>query len=61
LDAVPAEYVAHGLIGNDVAEIGQRSDDAVVSPARVLDERLYLVVRQKKSWVDSGSGNLPSE
>ena len=35
-DPVPAKDVAHGLIGNSVAEIGQSSDDAVVSPARVL-------------------------
>ena len=36
LDAVPAKDVANGLIGNNVAEIGQSSDDAVVSPAGVL-------------------------
>jgi hypothetical protein len=26
-----------------------------------IDWRLLNLVRQKKSWVDSGSGNLPSE
>jgi hypothetical protein len=45
LDPVPAEDVARRLIGDGVAEIGQGSDDAVVTPARVLsgeadDERL---------------------
>ena len=35
-DPVSAKDVAHGLIGNGVAEIGQGSDDAVVSPAGVL-------------------------
>ena len=47
LDAVPAEDVAHGLIGNNVAKIGQGSDDAVATPAGVLsceadDERLHF-------------------
>src|ERR1017187_368567 len=47
LDPVPAKDVAHRLIGNGVAEIGQSSDDAVVSPAAVLSceadhERLDL-------------------
>ena len=36
LDPVSAQDVAHRLIGNGVAEIGQGSDDAVVSPAGVL-------------------------
>ena len=36
LDPVAAKDVAHRLIGNHVAEIGQGSDDAVVSPAGVL-------------------------
>ena len=36
LDPVAAEDIAHRLIGNGVAEIGQSSDDAVVSPAGVL-------------------------
>jgi hypothetical protein len=36
LDPVSAKDVAHRLIGNGVAEIGQGSDDAVVSPAGVL-------------------------
>ena len=36
LEFVSAKYVAHGLIGNDVAEIGQGSDDAVVPPAGVF-------------------------
>ena len=36
LDPVSAKDVADGLIGNGVAEIGQGSDDAVVSPAGVL-------------------------
>ncbi len=31
LDPVPAKDVSHSLIANRVAEIGQRSDDAVVS------------------------------
>ena len=44
-DPVPAKDVTHVLIGNSVAEIGQGTDDAVVTPARVLsgkaaDERL---------------------
>ena len=36
LDPVSAKGIAHRLIGNAVAEIGQGSDDAVVSPAGVL-------------------------
>ena len=36
LDPVSTKDVSHGLIGNSVAEIGQGSDDAVVSPAGVL-------------------------
>ena len=36
LDAISAKDVAHRLIGNGVAEIGQGSHDAVVSPAGVL-------------------------
>jgi hypothetical protein len=36
LDPVAAKDVAHRLIGNGVAEIGQGSNDAVVSPAGVL-------------------------
>jgi len=36
LDSVSAKDVAHRLIGNGVAEIGQGSDDAVISPAGVL-------------------------
>ena len=36
LDPVAAKDVAHRLIGNEVAEIGERSDDAVVSPTGVL-------------------------
>ena len=36
LDAVSAKDVANRLIANGVAEIGQGSDDAVVSPAGVL-------------------------
>jgi hypothetical protein len=36
LDAISAKDVAHRLIGNHVAEIGQGSDDAVVSRAGVL-------------------------
>ena len=44
---VPAKDVAHGLIRNDMAEISQSSDDAVVAPAGVLsgeadNERLDL-------------------
>ena len=35
-DPVSAKDVAHGLIGNRVAEIGQGSDDAIISPAGVL-------------------------
>ena len=46
-DPVPTKDVTHSLIGNIVAEIGHGSDDAVVSPARVLaceadNERLDL-------------------
>ena len=36
LDPVSTKDVSHGLIGNRVAEIGQGSDDAVVSPTGVL-------------------------
>ena len=36
LDPVAAKDVAHRLIGNHVTEIGQGSDDAVISPAGVL-------------------------
>ena len=36
LDPVPAKDIARRLIGNGVAEIGQGSDDAVVSPAGIL-------------------------
>ena len=36
LDPVSTKDVAHRLIGNGVAQIGQGSDDAVVSPAGVL-------------------------
>ena len=36
LDPISAKDVAHCLIGNGVAEIGQGSDDAVVSPGGVF-------------------------
>ena len=36
LDPVSAKDVAHRLIGNGVTEIGQGSDDSVVSPAGIL-------------------------
>ena len=36
LDPISVEDVSHRLIGNRVAEIGQSSGDAVVSPAGVL-------------------------
>ena len=36
LDPVSTKDVAHRLIGDGVAEIGQGSDDAVVSPAGVI-------------------------
>src|SRR5215471_21377455 len=36
LDPVSAKDVAHRLIGNGVAEIGQGSDDAIVFPAGIL-------------------------
>ena len=35
-DPISAEDVAHRLIGDGMAEIGQRSDDAVVSPTGSL-------------------------
>ena len=35
LDSVAAQDVAHGLIGNGVAEIGQGANDSMVSPAGV--------------------------
>jgi hypothetical protein len=33
----------------------------VPSCRAVIDQWQLILVRQKKSWVDSGSGNLPSE
>src|SRR5215469_1811006 len=36
LDPVATQDVTHRLIGNHVAEIGQGSNDAVVSPAGIL-------------------------
>src|ERR1035437_136777 len=36
LDPVSAQDVAHRLIGNGATEIGEGTDDAVVSPAGVL-------------------------
>ena len=55
LDPVTAKDVAHRLIGNRVAEIGQSSDDAVVSPAGVLsgeadDERLCFGRDAGPAW-----------
>jgi|SRR5450759_1801241 hypothetical protein len=51
-DSVSAQDVAHRLIGNEVAEIGQGSDDAVVSPTGVLsgkaDDQRFQV------WRDAG-------
>ena len=41
VDAISAKDVPHRLIGNPVAEIGQGSDDAVVSPAGVLSGETY--------------------
>ncbi len=35
-DPVSTKDVSHGLIGNGMAEIGQSSDNAVVSPTGVL-------------------------
>jgi hypothetical protein len=47
LNAVPSEYVAHRLIGDMIAEIGQRAHDPIVAPAGILprhpnDQRLQL-------------------
>jgi hypothetical protein len=33
---VTAQNVANGLIGTKVTQVGQRADDAIVTPARVL-------------------------
>jgi hypothetical protein len=46
-DPVSAKDVSHRLIGNGMAEIGQSSDNAVVSPTGVLsgeadNQRLHL-------------------
>ena len=41
LDPVSAEDIAHSLIGNRVAEIGQSSDDAVISPTGVLSREAH--------------------
>ena len=35
-DAVPAQDVAHGLVRYLVAQVGQGTDDAVITPTRVL-------------------------
>src|SRR5258708_9859650 len=36
LDAVPAQDIAHGLVGHLVPQIGQRSHNPIVTPAGVL-------------------------
>jgi hypothetical protein len=36
LDSISSQDIAHGLIGNRVAEIGKGPDDAVVSPTGVF-------------------------
>jgi hypothetical protein len=41
LDPVPAKGIAHRLIRNIAAEIGQSSDDAVISPTGVLSGEAY--------------------
>src|SRR5215469_15211771 len=40
-DAMPPQNVSHGLIRDDVAEIGQRAHDPVVAPARILPCHLH--------------------
>src|SRR5215472_9007137 len=35
-DAMPLQHVAHGLVRNLIAEIGERTDDPGVAPAAIL-------------------------
>src|ERR1019366_9256844 len=39
--AVPAQDVSHRLIAELVAQIGQRSDNAIITPPRVVLGKLY--------------------
>ena len=46
-DVVSAQDVAHSLVGNRMTQVGQRADDAIVTPTGVLageanDQFLYL-------------------
>ena len=55
-DPVPAQDVAHRLIGDGMAEIGQRSDNPIVSPTGVLpgeadNKRLHF----GRDWRSAGS------
>src|SRR5215470_18876508 len=70
-DAVAAQDVAYRLIREAMAQVGQRADDAVVTPARVLarqanHQRFYLGLypRPARGGAVSGTielaGNQPS-
>src|SRR5262245_36998490 len=40
-NSVASQDVAHGLIGNTMAEVGESADDTVVAPSRVLSRHAY--------------------
>jgi hypothetical protein len=60
-DPVSTKDVAHRLIGDGMTEIGQRSDDAVVSPTGVLsgeadNKRLHLGRDGGPAWSSAAFG-----
>ena len=62
-DAVPAQDVTHGLIRNNVTEVGQGSDDPVITPAGVLSRHLDnqfldLALNWRPTWIRTLFGTI---
>ena len=62
-DAVTPQDVAYGLIGNNVTDVGQCSDNPIVTPARVLsrhlDDQLHdLALHWRPTWIRALFGTV---
>src|SRR6266852_951734 len=62
-DAVAAQDVADGLVREMMAQVGQRADDAVVTPARVLaseanHQRFHLGSGPGSARISAVSGTI---
>src|SRR4030095_3291949 len=62
-DAVTAQDIAHRLIGNNMAQIGQCADDPVIAPAGILashadDELSHLTPDSRPPRVGAALGTI---